>query len=573
MNVLLQPGFRRLTLKNFKYSLLCVLIPVVLFTITLQCVRLFNEKKEWESSNRLALGVCEDLLEDLWLSCTQNGLQLINNNQVVTFARTDRSSYSPLMINLFQDIYLRITSICTSNPNISDIVISVSPPEFYIYGKGGITRREADSSSIKTPLDKACYLMTNNAEDGWYPSDSLLYCYIQNTTLTEHQVSCLIAVDPLNIRTRLMRHLNESQGLMLLNADGTPLLQINNALNLPETNGIVYQKGGWQHILSSTSARTGWKLIMNSSEYRFDAAIRSAVMECLFLLVLMSALVAILAFIITIRICRPYQVIASLLKQPIQNDNSYYLENYAEIDDLGMIHDMIYHTRYQLYATQNELESKEQLLKNARLQALKAQINPHFLHNTLENINMKALRLMNGQPNEISDMVCDLSRLMRLSIDMDINQVTLKEEIAHAEVYLKIQQKRFPDRFSVKWDVPKYLLDAMVVSLTLQPLLENALTHGVRKMEEFGHIAITCHEENGDIILSVSDNGPGFDPATLKKTEEMLAGSVLHTSEHVGLFNVHQRLRLTYSENYGLSVESIPYQHTTLTMTFPLNRK
>ena len=576
MNILLQPGFRRLTLKNFKYSLTCVLIPLLIYSVILHGTRLMSEKAEWERNNQQTLVICEDILTEIWSSVTQNATNLINSNDVLLFSRIDKSSYSRRMLDLFENIQLRLSSVSSSSTNISEIVVSVSNPPYYIYSRGGISSTNTVSSNFteyypkfNTPLFLSSRLYNEEAPSQWLAYQNLLYCYARSSTAVDQPITCLIAINPLTIQERLNSYLNEHQGFLLLDPDGNVLLQTNGAKKLPQTDRIVWQNNEWQHILSSRFSANGWTLIINSHESRFSEAITKAIGECAALLLIVSILVSILASLITIRICRPYQTIVALLNEPVQDASGNYAKDYADVDDLGIIHTMIHHTKYQLFAAQNELESKESLLKNARIQALKSQINPHFLHNTLENINMKALRLSKGQPNEISGMICDLSTLMRLSVDIDRNLIPLREEIEHAKVYLKIQQCRFPGRFTVAWDVPDELLDIMVIALTIQPLLENALTHGIRKMKEPGRITVSCHINRGVVHLTVSDNGPGFDPTILAQTKKMLSGSILHTSEHVGLFNVNQRLRLTFSDEYGLSLESIPHDHTSLTMSFP----
>lgn len=572
---IIQPGFRRIILKSYKRIALCVLIPTITLVILFQGIRVLSDKGERERRNILTLHAVENTLTDIWSSAMRTSMSLTNHQDVIAFARINRSSYSLAMLQRYDRIQRMLSAMRITNDLGLDIVLTFSNPDYFIYRSGGISAAALtaeDKNGANSQLYLAKDLLEENATTQWLTGQETLCCYVRSEEQNS-PICCLATFSLSAVAQRLKGHLNGNQALIILSADEKELLCIDSVGNRTESSGIVFRDGEWVHTLSSASEITGWTLLMESRETGFDQALRTAVAQCVLILLVTAGLGAVLAFVMTVMLCRPYEAIANLLNQPAQDVAESYQKDYASIDDLGIIRDMIHHTKYQLFAAQNELESQQRLLKDAQFMALKSQINPHFLFNTLESINLKALTRLGSENNEISNMICDLSQLLRLSMDVERNLIPLREEIEHAKVYLKIQQCRFPNRFRVDWSIPEENLDVLVVALTLQPLLENAISHGVKKLEHSGVISVSCAIQKDIIQIAVSDNGPGFTPEQLAQIRKMLSGSVLRTSEHVGLFNVNQRLRLTFSDTWGVSIESTPYHLTRAVMSFPVRRR
>ena len=576
---IIQPGLRRIFLKSYKRVVLCMLIPILALVIVFQAMRVLSDKGERERSNSQTLQTVENALTEIWSSGTQTAMSLTNHADVLSFARIRRDQYSRAMLQRFDRVRRTLNAMRVTSDLGLDVVLTFPKPAYFIYRNGGVSAAALVADGLGDTLKSAnaqlylsYRLLMRDAGSQWLTGQETLCCYFRSDGQSSGPICCLIAFNLSAVRERLRGYLNDGQSLALFSAEGEELLHIGSVENRAESGGIAFRNGEWIHTLSSASATTGWTLFMESRETRFDQVLRAAVIQCVLILLVTAVLSAVLAFVMTVMLCRPYEAIANLLNQPAQDAASSYQKDYASVDDLGIIRDMIHHTKYQIFAAQNELESQQRLLKDAQFMALKSQINPHFLYNTLESINLKALMRLGSDNNEISDMICDLSRLMRLSMETERNLIPLREEIEHAKVYLKIQQRRFPGRFRVDWDAPDEYMDTMVVALTLQPLLENAISHGVKKMDKPGVISVRCAVHDGIVRIAVADNGPGFTPERLAEIRTQLSGSVLRTSEHVGLFNVHQRLRLTFSDPWGVAIESVPFRRTCVTMTFPLWR-
>lgn len=210
----------------------------------------------------------------------------------------------------------------------------------------------------------------------------------------------------------------------------------------------------------------------------------------------------------------------------------------------------------------------------AEIDALQSQINPHFLYNTLDAIRGQAL--IDDSP-VIADMTEALSILFRYSISRTGNLVTLREEFRCIEKYLMIQQFRFSGKFQYVRDVDPNLLSCLIPRLTLQPIVENAIYHGLETRPEDGIITLSLEQSGGYLVIRVSDNGIGMTESQLFAINEKLRVSTLVSvplsskkGSGIALGNVNRRIRLTFGDEYGLSVSSAPNIGTDVEILLPI---
>lgn len=211
--------------------------------------------------------------------------------------------------------------------------------------------------------------------------------------------------------------------------------------------------------------------------------------------------------------------------------------------------------------------------KTAELKALQAQINPHFLFNTLESIRMNAL--MNGD-GQTAKMIHILGNLFRWNIKSRGMFVALHEEIDYAGAFVELQKIRYADAFDVTTDVPQRLLGFGVPKFILQPLVENAIKHGQKGVSSGGIIAIRAFEApEGQLNIAVEDNGHGMDAQTVRRIIGQLDEPEKETSDEysIGLSNVHQRIRILFGAPYGLTIESEPEVKTVVSIAMPARSK
>ena len=235
------------------------------------------------------------------------------------------------------------------------------------------------------------------------------------------------------------------------------------------------------------------------------------------------------------------------------------------LDEQQKLTRQLYHTTVSLYET--ELEKKQ-----AELEFLRSQINPHFLYNTLESIRDIA---MEEQVPEIAGMSDALARLFRYNVKGDAN-VPFSQELEITQAYLDIQKARFPGKLEVIYSVRPETLSVSIMKFLLQPLVENAVFHGIEPALRKGTLFIGARVQEGRLLITIQDDGIGIPPEQFAQLQEHLADiSFINTysQQHVGILNVAHRILLNYGEGYGLTLESAPEEGTRILLTLPADRE
>ncbi len=214
-----------------------------------------------------------------------------------------------------------------------------------------------------------------------------------------------------------------------------------------------------------------------------------------------------------------------------------------------------------------EQVKKEQIsLRKAEFELLQAQINPHFLYNTLDTIVWLAEA---GDQKRVVSMVGNLSDFFRTSLNQGKDIISMKEELSHVRSYLEIQQVRYQDILEYEIDVPQTVYDYKIPKITIQPLVENALYHGIKNKRGQGKIVITGQKTEQGYVLFVRDNGIGM---TNERLMEVRAGiqKLSYTGKKIyGLYNVNERIRLNFGDAYGISIESTYGEGTQVSILLP----
>jgi len=327
-------------------------------------------------------------------------------------------------------------------------------------------------------------------------------------------------------------------------------------------------------VIYTISSQTGWYIVgqVPLAEITRDAV---QIRNLIFASAILSVVVAItLYFYLTNRMTRPIQI----LKNKMRLAASGYLEAKAqiggtdEIADLGRSFNTMLEQIKQLLDRSIEEQKQIQL---AELRTLQAQINPHFLYNTLDSIVWMAEARKHDQ---VIRLVQALSQFFRISLSKGKDVISIGEEIDHIRNYLIIQQMRYRDILSYDIRVDPGILHCQVLKMTLQPLVENALYHGIKNKRRKGLIEVRgWRDGQGGILLKVSDNGIGMTPDRLDEIRRSLSGGIEPRSDSpdetrhqgFGLRNVHQRIRLYYGEPYGLHIESAYMEGTEVTLRIP----
>ena len=217
---------------------------------------------------------------------------------------------------------------------------------------------------------------------------------------------------------------------------------------------------------------------------------------------------------------------------------------------------------------EKQVRAEQRQLRKAEFELLQAQINPHFLYNTLDAIVWSAEA---GNQKQVIDMVGSLSDFFRTSLNKGKEIVTVREDLHHVRSYLEIQQIRYLDILSYEIDVPEELYDNKVPKITLQPLVENALYHGIKNKRGGGKIVVLGWDDVDSYYIQVKDNGIGMTKERLDEIRNALKEAVPKENVLYGLYNVNERIRLNLGEGYGIEIESKYEEGTKVTLHLPKN--
>lgn len=235
-------------------------------------------------------------------------------------------------------------------------------------------------------------------------------------------------------------------------------------------------------------------------------------------------------------------------------------------DEIGVLSDSVDDMTGKLEIMVNQIKEDERKMRHAELRLLQEQINPHFLYNTLDTI----VWLIEGNDTEKAvNMLVSLSEFFRLVLSKGKEYITIREEEMHIRSYLEIQQARYRDILDYEIRIDPAIYGCRILKLTLQPLVENALYHGIKYKRAKGKIEITGKKEDGLIHFEVRDNGVGMEKEELEKLREDIGRPCKETENGFGLANVNERIRMNFGIRYGMEIDSVKGEGTCVSITLP----
>ncbi len=236
-----------------------------------------------------------------------------------------------------------------------------------------------------------------------------------------------------------------------------------------------------------------------------------------------------------------------------------------EIERLGhSIRSMVSTMRHLM----DDIIEQEAQKRRSELDVLQSQINPHFLYNTLDSV---VWMTENGRTDEAILMVTSLARFFRISLSRGSNIIPIADELEHARHYLTIQKMRYKNKFSAVIAAEDGVEGLYTIKLIVQPILENAIYHGMAYADGDGEITVRARRDGEDVVIEVADNGPGMPEEMVERLlDQSYAAAPGTKGSGIGLRNVHQRIRLTFGEEYGLAIHSEPDAGTTVCIRLPV---
>lgn len=371
---------------------------------------------------------------------------------------------------------------------------------------------------------------------------------------------------------------NNSGYVYLIDSNGEiiyhPKQNLINSSLLHENNEVAatYEDGTHEEdyaaesrmVTVRTVGYTGWKIINVTSANEFFMSYN----QMRFFTGMIIALTVFLIFFAN-------QFVSYLIGNPIKKlddsvkdleygnlDLNIYVGGSYEIQHLGRT---ISSVVMQMHHLMDEIVIEQEKKRKSEFDSLQAQINPHFLYNTLDSI---VWMVESERYQEAIFMVTALANLFRISLSKGKNIITIREEMEHAQNYLYIQKIRYKNRFQININIAPEIYECSTIKLIVQPLLENAIYHGVEYMDGEGEITVKGYLKNNDVYIDVKDNGLGMpeESVDLLLTDEV---RVHKNGSGIGLSNVHQRIQLYFGREYGLEIESVLDEGTTVHIHLP----
>jgi two-component system sensor histidine kinase YesM len=339
----------------------------------------------------------------------------------------------------------------------------------------------------------------------------------------------------------------------------------NLAAELSELAGSPANRTGPYLMYSRQLQINDWRTVglIPKKELVRDMASITMLIAGLFAAICLFDVLAALYF--TARLTNPLKQLMLLMKRVETGDFSVNMDITSR-DEVGRLSESFNLMVRRLDDSMRQLFLNQQKLRKAQLTALQAQINPHFLYNTLDSVCWLARA---DKRTEIVRTVTALTKLLRIGLSKGDEIISIREEIEHVRNYLIIQQMRYGKILDFSIDVPEELADYKIVKLVLQPLVENALYHGIKNKNGKGHIDIRARQSGQAIVFSVADTGVGIEPARLRSLKRKLSDPEGRL-DSFGLKNVADRIRIYFGDGHGLAFGSEVGKGTTVSFTIPL---
>lgn len=340
-----------------------------------------------------------------------------------------------------------------------------------------------------------------------------------------------------------------------------------------ENSGDLYQLSDGVHIgkdviyTLKTTDDGKWRVV--GVNYTDELAVerRSQIIASILISFLCCAVIAAAVMLIYSKaVTAPVRALMRAMKVFEKNTDSFEYSGGSElVTELRALSESFEHMEIRIKQLMERVRREETELRKTELRALQAQINPHFLYNTLDSIQWMCEQ---GKTEDATKMVGALARLFRISISRGHELITIKDELQHAQSYLIIQSYRYRNQFKYSFDVDASLENFLCNKITIQPLIENAIYHGIDRMVDEGEIKISVKQAEDapdDILITVADNGVGM---TAEQCRKILLKE-RSDSSGIGVKNVNDRLKIYFGDNYGITIESELDVGTVVTVRIP----
>ncbi|KPV55292.1 histidine kinase, partial [Paenibacillus sp. A3] len=341
---------------------------------------------------------------------------------------------------------------------------------------------------------------------------------------------------------------------------------VEQALKYTYGNYLDSSSGDMRLITIATVNNIGWKIIGVSYMDEIVTAKKEIGGFIAWLLLFVVVFVLLISAFMSAKISQPIRRLERSMSKVEQGVFDIHIQVQGD-DEVGRLSRRFNYMVARIRELMGQIIREQEAKRRGELEVLQAQIHPHFLYNTLNSV----VRLAGGgKSEEVITMITALSKFFRISLSKGRTVISIQDELEHVRNYLIIQKMRYKNKFEFAIEAEPEVLGCRTLKLILQPIVENAIYHGIEMMADEGFIRITAELVGEKVRLQVIDNGLGI-PAD--KLERLLTGEAASgEGSSVGLRNVHERIRLGYGEAYGLEIESQLEEGTTVTLWIPAVR-
>ena len=378
----------------------------------------------------------------------------------------------------------------------------------------------------------------------------------------------------------LYQHYKDDRLFFLINADNKIIIssELSYFNTYPDDIGLntltiesnpknsVYEINDKNYVvLSGDSTISDYKYISAYPLELYEHKLSTMKLQIIGILLLLMIIIFILAYVASVRSYSPLNEIISFLDNSQPPADSIEEEDKNEL--MYIINSIQTHINDKTKMAEI-LEERMKLLRKSQYDMLQTQINPHFLYNTLETINWMAYNMSNSE-NPVSKSLINLASFFRNTLTSGYF-VSIENEIKYTKEYVNILALRYGDLFDMEWDIDESILSYTIIKICLQPIIENAVYHGIKQKNDKGLIKIKGLCDDNNIILIVSDDGIGIEKDALDELNKTLSEtSFTNEKSHIGLSNVNQRIKIIFGDSYGIHVESTVGVGTDVYVTIP----
>ncbi len=554
--------FNSLLFKNFAYVFMLVTLPLLLvlslnykkFNSVVNSRIMDMNEELLQKSAVVTDNIMDDILDVLFrMSRLDAVLEVVQQDaQDPTYAQNVRKAVSQVKTRVQTNNYIVSTYIYS---DINEMLISRNGAAPIA---GSADRGKWYDIHKEIPMD-APYVLVNHA-------NSIFVCQPIWTKSGERAGLFVLDVELQKISELLENQELSGQGIFFVTDISGQTMYCNDSDfagwdkdTIRQYEGDIAKVKAGQTLLVENRIISAVESIHKSWRYAFVTempdyqgemeAVRSFLLSSVAVGMLSSLVVA---YIITMLTFRPMRKIMNVIKNPQLHWNEK--EATKKSNELLYITSNILADRNANKEISQEVEDRIRALRQAQFRALQFQIDPHFLYNTLETIKWAAVEDM-GLGNRTSKMLTKVARLYRQGLENDDVIVTLREELEFLKLYIEIVRIRFGDSIAFHWDIDERLLDCNVIKMCLQPIVENAIHHGLRPKDYRGNITISATYRQRTLCVAVADDGQNVNPAQIRSLNEKLKTGAGFQENHVGLRNVNERIKLIYGRKYGVSID------------------